>query len=122
MLIRENELRLSKEYQKRYEEAEQTSTSSWLDVTDQLQREIIREFHLDEEMEDALLCLRCATQIYPDLKDIPLYVRHNRARDGDLQIGDITPNVPVVQIDGQESRLFDGLKTSPTVLISGSYS
>jgi hypothetical protein len=122
MLIRENELRLSEEYQKRYQEAEQTSSSSWLDVTDQLQREIIREFHLDEEMEDALLCLRCATQIYPDLKDIPLYVRHNRARDGDLQIGEPTPDVPVVQLDGQESQLFDGLKSSPTVLISGSYS
>ena len=122
MLIRENELRLSEEYQKRYQEAEQKSSLSWLDVTDQLQREVIREFQLDDEMEDALLCLRCATQIYPDLKDIPLYVRYNRARSGDLQIGDSTPNVPVVQLDGQESQLFDGLKSSSTVLISGSYS
>ena len=122
MLIRENELRLSEEYQKRYQEAERTSSSSWLDVTDQLQREIIREFQLDDEMEDALLCLRCATQIHPDLKDIPLYVRYNRARSGDLNIGNSTPNVPVVQLDGKESQLFDGLKSSSTVLISGSYS
>jgi hypothetical protein len=122
MLIRENELRLSEEYQKRYQEAEQISSSSWLDVTDQLQREIIREFQLDDEMEDALLCLRCATQIYPDLKDIPLYVRYNRARSGDLKIGDSAPDVPVVQLDGKESQLFDGLKSSSTVLISGSYS
>jgi len=122
MLIRENELRLSDEYQKQYSEAEKTSFSSWLDVTDQLQRQIIREFNLDEEMEDALLCLRCATQIYPDLKDIPLYVKYNRARDGDLQIGDIVPDVPIVQLNGQENQLFDGLKSSSTVLISGSYS
>jgi hypothetical protein len=122
MLIRENELRLSDEYQQRYNEAEKTSLTSWLDVTDELQRQIIREFHLDEEMEDALLCLRCATQIYPDLKDIPLYVRYNRARDGDLQLGDIAPNFQVVQLDGQETQLFDGLKSSSTVLISGSYS
>jgi hypothetical protein len=122
MLIRENELRLSDEYQKRYSEAEKTSLSSWLDVTDELQRQIIREFNLDEEMEDALLCLRCATQIYPDLKHIPIYVKYNRARDGDLQIGDIVPNVPIVQLDGQENQLFDGLKSSSTVLISGSYS
>jgi hypothetical protein len=122
MLIRENELRLSDEYQQRYNEAEKTSLTSWLDVTDELQRQIIRECHLDEEMEDALLCLRCATQIYPDLNDIPLYVRYNRARDGDLQLGDIAPNVPVVQLDGQETQLFDGLKSSSTVLISGSYS
>jgi len=122
MLIRENELRLSDEYQKRYSDAEKTSFSSWLDVTDELQRQIIREFNLDEEMEDALLCLRCATQIYPDLKDIPLYVKYNRARDGDLQIGDIVPDVPIVQLNGQENQLFDGLKSSSTVLISGSYS
>ncbi len=122
MLIRENELRLSDQYQKRYSDAEKTSFSSWLDVTDELQRQIIREFNLDEEMEDALLCLRCATQIYPDLKDIPLYIKYNRARDGDLQIGDIVPNVPIVQLDGQEKHLFDGLKSSSTVLISGSYS
>ena len=121
MLIRENELRLSDEYQKRYSEAETTS-SSWLAVTDELQQQIIREFNLDGEMDDALSCLRCATQIYPDLKQIPLYTRYNRARDGDLQVGDIAPDVPVIQLDGQESHLFDGLQSSSTVLISGSYS
>lgn len=123
MLIRENELRLSDEYQKRYAEAEKSSFRSWLDVTDELQREIIREFHLDEEMDDALLCFRCATQIYPDLQSIPLYVKYNRARDGDLNIGDTAPNVPVLELNGQESQLFDGLKpSSSTVLIGGSYS
>lgn len=123
MLIRENELRLSEEYQKRYFEAEKSSSSSWLDVTDELQRQVIREFNLDEEMNDALLCLRCATQIYPDLKSIPLYVQYNRARDGDLQIGDVAPNIPVVELDGKESQLFNGLDpSSSTVLISGSYS
>lgn len=123
MLTRENELRLSDEYQRKFCEAEKTSLSSWLDITDELQRQVIREFNLDEEMDDALLCLRGATQIYPDLKNIPLYVRYNRARDGDLNIGDTAPNVPVVQLDGQESQLFDGSETSsPTVLISGSYS
>jgi hypothetical protein len=122
MLIRENELRVSDEYQKRYDEAETLSSSSWLDVTDELQRQIIREFNLDDEMDDALLCLRCATQMYPDLKTIPLYIKYNRARDGDLQIGDTIPDVPVIQLDGKESQLFDGLKSSPTILISGSYS
>ncbi|CAF3437676.1 unnamed protein product, partial [Rotaria sp. Silwood2] len=104
--------------QKPYSETKKTSSSSWLDVTDELQRQIIREFNLDDEIDDALLCLRCATQIYPDLKHIPLYVQYNRAKDGDLQIGDIAPNVPVVQLDGQESQLFDGLKSSSTVLIA----
>ena len=124
MLIRENELRLSDEYQNRFREAEQTSsTSSWLDVADELQQQVVREYHLDGEMVNALLCLRCATQIYPELKDIPLYTKYNRARDGDLLVGDATPDVPVVQLDGRESQLFNGLEPSaPTVLISGSYS
>ena len=124
MLVRENELRLSDEYQQRYREAESTSSdsTSWLEVTDELQRAVVREFNLDDDMEDALLCLRCATQIYPDLKGIPLYVLFNRAREGDLQVGDAAPDVPVVQLDGEEGRLFDGLPSTPTVLISGSYS
>ena len=122
MLLRENELRLSDEYQQRFCEAEKSSFPSWLDVTDELQRRVIREFNLDEEMDDALLCLRCATQMYPDLKNIPLYIRYNRAREGDLQLGDVVPDVPVVQLDGHESQLLDGLKDSSTVLISGSYS
>lgn len=122
MLIRENELRLSVEYQQRYADAEKDSSLSWLDVTDQLQRQVIQEFQLDEEMEQALFSLRCATQIYPDLKDIPLYVRHNRARNGDLQEGQLAPNVPIVQLTGEEGQLFDGLDSKPTVLISGSYS
>ncbi|UJR26446.1 hypothetical protein I4U23_007776 [Adineta vaga] len=123
MLIRENELRLSDEYQKRFSEAEQSSSSSWLNVVNELQEQVVREFHLDDEMDNAILCLRCATQIYPDLKDIPLYTKYNRARDGDLQVGDVAPDVPIIQLDGQEGQLFDGLKSSsPTVLISGSYS
>jgi hypothetical protein len=124
MLLRENDLRLSAEYQQRYLEAEQSSSSthSWLNITDELQRQIIREFQLDDDMEEALLCLRCATTIYPDLKCIPLYVRYNRARDGDLKIGDVTPDVPVIKLNGEESHLFDDLKPLPTVLIGGSYS
>ena len=123
MLIRENELRLSDEYQKQFSEAEQSSSSSWLDVVNELQKQVIREFHLDEEMDAALLCLRCATQIYPDLKEIPLYTKYNRAIDGNLQLGDIMPNIPIVQLDGQEGQLFDGLKSpASTVLIGGSYS
>ena len=124
MLIRENELRLSADYQQRYEEAERDSNSetSWLMVTDQLQRQVIQEFQLEEEMDEALLCLRCATQIYPDLKEIPLYVRYNRARQGDLQVGDTAPNVPVVKLNGKESDLMEQFTSSPTVLISGSYS
>jgi len=123
MLIRENELRVSDEYQKRFAEAEKSSFESWLDVADELQRQVIREFHLDEEMDDALLCFRCATQIYPELKSIPLYVKYNRARDGDLNLGDTAPNVPVIELNGQEGQLFDGLTpSSSTVVIGGSYS
>lgn len=124
MLVRENQLRLSPEYQQQYCQAEQSSASpsSWLDVTDQLQRQVIREFQLGEEMDDALLCLRCATQLYPELRGIPLYVRYNRARAGDLNTGDLAPDVPVVNMDGQEGQLFNGLTEKPTVLIAGSYS
>lgn len=124
MLIRENELRLSEEFQKLYEEAEKDSNSerSWLDVTEELQRRVITEFQLDEQMDEALLCLRCSTEIFPELKSIPIYVRFNRARDGDLKVGDFIPNVDLVKINGEKTNLFENLDEKPTLLISGSFS
>ncbi|CAF1619515.1 unnamed protein product, partial [Didymodactylos carnosus] len=124
MLIREDELRRSPEIQERYAQAEISNDQSWLDVTHDLQKQIIKEFGLEDEMDDALNCLRCATQIYPDLKDIPLYIRNNRARDGDLHVGSIAPDTPIIKLDGSESRLFDSLEQTEqsTVIISGSYS
>jgi len=107
MLLRENELRLSPEIQAEYEEAEKTNSTSWLQVTDRLQRRIVTEFRLEEEMEEALTCFRCSTQIYPDLKDIPLYVVNNRARDGELKEGDCIPNVPVYTVDGIKLSLYE---------------
>eukprot|EP01113_Clastostelium_recurvatum_P017685 TRINITY_DN2086_c0_g1_i1.p1 TRINITY_DN2086_c0_g1~~TRINITY_DN2086_c0_g1_i1.p1 ORF type:complete len:218 (-),score=35.16 TRINITY_DN2086_c0_g1_i1:584-1237(-) len=123
MLIREKELRLSPEYQKRYEEAERQETTSWLVVTELLQKQVITEFKLDDDMDVALFFLRCATEIYPDLRDIPLYVVHNRARDGYLMEGQEAPNVPVLTLDGGEGRLLDAQEAGRSiVVIGGSYS
>eukprot|EP01112_Ceratiomyxa_fruticulosa_P012532 TRINITY_DN3471_c0_g1_i2.p1 TRINITY_DN3471_c0_g1~~TRINITY_DN3471_c0_g1_i2.p1 ORF type:complete len:232 (+),score=61.42 TRINITY_DN3471_c0_g1_i2:323-1018(+) len=121
MLLRENELRLSPEIQAEYEQAEQSSTTSWLRVTDALQRRIVTEFHLEEEMEEALTCFRCATQIYPDLKDIPLYVVNNRARNGELKEGDVIPDVPVYSLDGKKYTLYEFMskvETTPPTPVS----
>jgi len=45
MLIRENELRVSDEYQKRFAEAEKSWFESWLDVADELQRQVNSAFY-----------------------------------------------------------------------------
>ena len=39
--------------------------------------------------------LRAASQLFPELRDIPLYVRHNRAAQGELREGDAVPDVPL---------------------------
>lgn len=52
-----------------------------------------------EHVKDVLLQLRRAQYDYPndeDIKNIPLYVKYNRARRGNLKPGDLAPDVPLV--------------------------
>jgi len=123
MLIRENELRLSSEVQARYENAEKSECIDWLKVTEEVQKQVIEEFGYLNSLENALYCLRSAAVLYPDdpeFKEIPLYVKYNRARDGSLKEGDRAPNTSPVALDGTSCELLD--KSKPTVLIAGSIS
>ena len=56
------------------------------------------------------------------MKEIPLYVKYNRARDGNLKEGDIAPNVPTFTLDGKPRQLLDGAEAKPVVIVGGSYS
>lgn len=142
MLVRENELRLAPETQRTYEKAEAGSLwvtddddgeprcEDWLEVTDKLQRRVVREFLSCGEddtwrKETLLRALRSATNWYPSLRSIPLYVRFNRARVGDLRPGAVFPNPSVLGLDGQRSALhalLNARTAQKTLLIVGSIS
>ena len=73
MLKRENELRLSQSVQKRFEEAERSgSKTDWIEVAEQIQLEVLREFNVSPK---ALHAYRCAANDH----GISLYVKHLKA-------------------------------------------
>lgn len=169
MLVRENALRLAPDTQRAYESAEGGTVGvdnkaegdnvgaergrfeDWLEVTDDLQRRVVREFlhrgaqvNNDFERDDEstsvgdggaarkeqllLRAFRSATAWYPSLRSIPLYVRFNRARAGRLAPGDNLPDAAMLRLsDGFPAGLLSLLDTTAhgtgkTLLIAGSIS
>ena len=97
MLKRENELRLSQSVQKRFEEAERSgSKTDWIEVAEQIQLEVLREFNVSPK---ALHAYRCAANDH----GISLYVKYNRARKGDLEVGSKAPDVSLIYL-GEDSN------------------
>jgi hypothetical protein len=125
MLRREHEIRLSAEMQATYEEVEKRWDADWMDATDRMQRRLVKEeFGLEEAV--GLTAIRCALQLFPndaEIREIPLYVRFNRARDGPLLLEGEVPNIPLHAMDGKPCRLLDFAKPGrPLVVLAGSYS
>ena len=108
MLRREDHLRRhDPSVQKRFEEAENNVNSEWMDVAQEIQEQVCREFGVVEgsqQMAQALRELRVAALKNPELA---LYVRYNRARMGTLKVGDDCPNVEMFQLDGTKKSLLD---------------
>lgn len=125
MLRREEELRLSAEVQAQYAAVEvDSSERDWMDVTVELQRQVVREFGASEHEEGAALAalregaLRCESFT-------PLYVKYQRARRGDLAVGDAAVDCELLKLDGRATTLLseanDG-EGRPTCVLAGSYS
>jgi hypothetical protein len=120
MLQREEELRWSEAVQQRFTAAEASGTSEWMDVAREVQLEVLKEFHYEEDSLVALHAFRLAAQKYPE---ISMYIRENRARAGTLVVGDDAPNVQVVALNGTTTRLLDYSNGDrPLVVVAGSYS
>jgi len=125
----EEAARLSKATQQAYARAELQEGSSWLEVTDALQRRVLTRAGVPSaRMTAALFLLRTATQLFPDdaeLCRIPLQVRLNRATDGRLREGDALIDIPLHRLqDGASTsvvRLSEACANLPTLLIAGSF-
>ncbi|CAG8667205.1 13305_t:CDS:2 [Funneliformis caledonium] len=101
-LLREEErLRLSPEIQKQYYNVgnDPTLGIDWMDVTDQMQKKLVKDFGYSNE---AVQLLRRAPQLYKDypaFHTTQLYVRNNIARKGDLTEGMKAPDCPLVPLE-----------------------
>lgn len=126
MLIRENELRLCEETQKEYFriESQPQMPGDWLDYTAKLQEQVIEEFGFKDN-PTAIWQLRCACTDHPDLTEHALYVKYNRAREGDLRVGDNAPDSRLVSIVDQSSHQlleFVPKDTRPLLICAASWS
>lgn len=125
LLRKEHALRISKETQQLYTEAERSFDTDWMEVTDGLQRQILREAGVSElQMETALSHFRAAPYHYPALKQIPIYRRYQRSRQGPLNEGDSIPaNLNLVDLTNRQvdfTALASGSR--PVVVLAGSWS
>ena len=101
ILVRENELRLSPDTQRRFRNISK-KPDGWLSVVEDLQLQVAREFNLPHDV--ALKVMRDAESLVPkseeglleQIKEASLYRKYNRCIDGCLQVGDSPPDVSLV--------------------------
>ncbi|GBB84242.1 hypothetical protein RclHR1_10870003 [Rhizophagus clarus] len=126
LLQEEEKRRFSPEIQQQYYKAgsDPTSKKDWMDVTDQMQHDLVRELGYSDE---AVELLRRAPQLYQDdpaFRTTQVYVRNNIASLGNLKEGMPAPDCPLVPIKNdktivQLSSLYKPER--PFVLLAGSY-
>ena len=93
-----------------------------------IQREVLREFGVKPAQEaDALHQLRASVagpHADPELKAIPLYVRYQRARRGNLVAPCKAPDAALYGLDGVEATtlLAQAKPGRPLFVVSGSWS
>jgi len=118
MLKYENQLRLAPEAQEAY------ALDGSIDITDNIQKRVAREFGFEDENLGAEI-LRTAERLFPDdpdIKNISHYRRYNRAVQGDLVEGGSAPDVQVSSLSGESLSLLRARGPNPLVMIAGSYS
>merc|ERR1712176_234736 len=97
-----------------------SGSKDWMEVAAEVQKEVLVEYDI-EPTEKALFAYRNAANKH----GISLYVKYNRAREGDLKVGMNAPNVSLIGINGraeQTSLLANQKADRPLVIIAGSIS
>ena len=130
-LRREEEVRLSEETQAAYAAAEAKEDTDWLEVTEGLQERVLQEVCAvpPERMAAALYLLRAASQLFAEddeLRQISLYVRHNRAEQGCLRPSEALTDVPLHSPSAVAAASTTSLRAAcagphPTLLVAGSF-
>jgi hypothetical protein len=98
--------------------AEKSKASDWTNVAEKVQHQVLNEFH---QNSISLHDLRLAALRHPE---VAFWVKHNRARRGDLREGDAAPNVHLLRAqDDEPTSLLEEISTDDyTVVVAGSLS
>lgn len=117
MLMREEELRNSKQY---HETISLHDDLEWIrDVTVKLQTQVLKEFGYHEtglSTMDGRMNLNNARAVYlndPEMNSITVYQRRDRSREGDLKVGSAVPNVKLSTLSGEPVLLHDYIAKLP---------
>lgn len=94
----------------------------WLDVVNDLQREVAIHFGFSSAVgiSAAVHRMRTAHVSQPHLAQVSVYARANLAEDGNLQPGQRWPNVPLWSLNKTVRRLHDWTGEM-TVICAGSW-
>lgn len=109
MVFEEEKIRNSKEYQDECTKVKDIP-NGWLDVSANVQKNIVKKFGFDDDISCEIACnmLRRARYIYPNnniFKTIPVYVRENKASEGNLKENDYYINVNLHNLQGKDINL-----------------
>ncbi|CAG8817061.1 4292_t:CDS:2, partial [Racocetra fulgida] len=107
-LLREEEKRrFSSEIQQQYYNVgcDPSNDRDWIDVTDQIQYDLVREFGYSDE---AVQLLRRASQLYKDdpaFSNTQVYVRNNISQIGNLTEGMQAPDCSLVSLESSATTV-----------------
>jgi hypothetical protein len=121
MLEYEQKLRTSPETLSEYSKAEESASTDWIEVTENLQKQVLWDFG-HAPTSGNLRRLRLGAKKHPDLA---LQIRFNRARQGDLRTGDAAPNVALINCANGEKSSLEALtaaRDQTHVVLAGSFS
>ena len=137
ILKREEEIRFSQEYLSKCSEVAHIP-NAWLDVTNNMQKELVKEFGYIDELTNTLAVnvIRKAQDIYPndeEIKNSVVQFRENIASKGRYKVGDSLPqaclgkpslwkNISLHNLDNKEIDLFQLLDLNKTnIMLVGSH-
>jgi len=122
VLIREDQLRASEEFQKEYSKDDNLE---WLrDVTLRIQMEALSEYGIVDPR--GLIVLRNARFKFkedPSMNNLTVYMRQDRSKRGTLNFHDMAPDSSLCCLDGTDTTLFDYMKSIgnlPLIILAGS--
>lgn len=125
MTKQEEEIRMSKNYQDRCTEVKNIP-DGWLKVTEEIQKDIVKRNGFIDQISCDITCnmLRRAHLIYPNnekFQKIPLQVRNNKAKQGNLSEKDNVPDCNLYNLAGRITNLYELIDNiKPIIIFAGS--
>lgn len=131
LLKEEDKRRRSQEVQDRMFLAESKYDTEWMDVATDVQKSVVKDYLINENIDlnpNKEIINKCVHQLRLSALQHPEichYVKYNKARNGNLRVGDLAPDIQMCNLDGKFIQLLDRSNINaslPMVLIAGSYS